>query len=194
MVITVTGTAASGKSGFAISYAAALGKEGIYLVTEPAGQADIPDRTKEHPSSEEKPSFAWKTVEAAYDLSHMIQQINRDSNFFRAYRRVLVVDNVASWLHYWMENGAAGDMEALRAKIEELLGEIGSFQGKIIVVTQETSGLPFVRMTDSDRVFYKLLGDLNRRLAAMSREWFMMTAGIPVEVKAKRFRWGSEPR
>jgi len=194
MVITVMGTAASGKTDFAVGYAAAWGKEGIYLVTEPAGQAIIPDRTKARPPGEEDSPFAWTTIEAAYDLSHLIEQINRDSNFFRAYRRVLVIDNLASWLHYWMENGAAGDMEALQAKTEQLLVEIGSFQGKMIIVTHETAGLPFVRMTEPERIYYKFLGDMNRRLAAISREMFVLTAGIPVEVKAKRFQWESEPR
>ena len=57
MVITVMGTAASGKSDFAVGYAAAWGKEGIYLVTEPAGQAIIPDRTKVcHPAKRNRHS------------------------------------------------------------------------------------------------------------------------------------------
>lgn len=184
MLMMVTGGIGSGKTDFALRYAAGLGREGIYIATrEPNGEAE-----RSAPNG-----FLWKVMHAGLELPHVIDQINRESNIYRAQRRVVVVDSIASWLyeeyrHLSRIHALVSTLEAeLSARAEAMIEAVMSFQGMIVIVSNELYGgwddpLP------EKSAFFHTAAAVNRRLAAECAELFLLTSGIPVELKRMRSR------
>ena len=93
MLWLVIGGIACGKSAFADELALAVGREGIRLSCPsfPGGEAAIPVLS-------DSPGFYRTRSEADETLPGKIEAINMESNFFRAERRVVVVDSLSGWL------------------------------------------------------------------------------------------------
>ncbi|MCY9516681.1 bifunctional adenosylcobinamide kinase/adenosylcobinamide-phosphate guanylyltransferase [Paenibacillus apiarius] len=187
MIIGVTGGAGSGKTPFALKYAATFGREGLYVVTH---ATPLPD------AMPAPPHFTWQTIHTEYSLPAVLHRINEESNLYRAERRVLVIDSLTSYLcaahqRFMQEHAGSisdGDyMEMITAAREELQHALLSFQGKVFVITDEPPG--YTAFTDrKERCYITQHAALNLELARRSHQWFRLTAGIPEELSATRFR------
>lgn len=177
MAVLVTGGARSGKSRFAEQYAASLGKEGIYVATSQALDDEMRERVKRHQARRDGMAFAWSTVEEPYDLVR-VMEATRGS--------IVLIDCLTLWLSNWLircereadvEAAVQAQVEALFSAFEQL-----SSTGTVIAVTNEV-GSGVVPAYPLGRQFRDLAGWMNQRLAAICEEVFLVTAGIPVELK-----------
>jgi adenosyl cobinamide kinase/adenosyl cobinamide phosphate guanylyltransferase len=138
--------------------------------------------------------FAWHERPADSSLAATLNRINRESNIFRADRRVLVVDSLSGWLRDYLlrarqagcDPGGPEDWAA--SPLQEVTAALLSFQGKRIVVSEEASaGLaedPWER-----RYAWELAAAI-RRLAEESHAVYRLTAGFAAELKGHRVNRG----
>lgn len=183
MVVLVTGGVRSGKSTFAERYAAQMGSSGLYIATAQIYDEEMRVRVRRHLERREQSGYAWETVEEPYNLSGILSSADND--------KVILVDCLTLWLSNWLityeKEEEPGDL--VWHKIEELTRNISAFSGTIILVTNEV-GDGIVPEYALGRQFRDLAGLLNQRMAAVSEQVFLVTAGIPIELKSREFRLG----
>jgi adenosylcobinamide kinase/adenosylcobinamide-phosphate guanylyltransferase len=103
---------------------------------------------------------------------------------------VVLLDCLTLWLTNWMlrtEQEERAD-ELLEAEIERLLAAIEAYPHTLIIVTNEV-GAGIVPEYPLGRRFRDEAGRLNQRVAALCERVFLVTAGIPVELKSQAFKW-----
>jgi adenosylcobinamide kinase/adenosylcobinamide-phosphate guanylyltransferase len=188
MLWMIIGGVGSGKSAFAEELALTLGREGIRLVcppfpgTNPNGMEYSADR---NPADR----FSWTESDADVTLPSKLNAINLESNIFRAERRVIVIDSLSGWLRnlYGRFPDDLGEAEWLIGEaLRQVLSAIISFEGKIIVVTEET----FAPLTLGvrERSYCYKLAEANRSLFEVSGALYRLTAGMATEVKGYRVK------
>jgi adenosylcobinamide kinase/adenosylcobinamide-phosphate guanylyltransferase len=188
MAILVTGGARSGKSTFAEMYAAHLGKRGIYIATSPVFDEELKTRVRLHQKRREESSFSWETVEEQYELAGLLDQLGKRRDVAQK-ETVLLVDCLTLWLSNWLLRleQEAGD-EKLQQQICLLQEAIRAFPGTLLLVTNEV-GYGIVPEHALGRAFRDLAGILNQRVAQVCEQVFLVTAGIPLEIKSRAFRF-----
>lgn len=182
MIIGVTGHTGSGKTTFLLGYAMSLGREGIIL-TAGVDQAVLKEQLPE------RNGFTWKVIETDIELPAILDRINRESNIFRADRRVIVIKSISGYLaacHRILAargTGIAAYEERMDEYRSELEKAIISFQGKVCIVSNEPASLtPF--MSDMECCYHKQLALFNLHMAEHSHVWYWVSSGRAVELRA----------
>ena len=190
MVILVTGGARSGKSSFAEQYAAHLGSNGIYVATAQVLDEEMSVRTTRHQARREISGFSWETIEEPYDLCGVLNarlQKNEPTH------PIILVDCLTLWLSNWLihyEQEADPESHVL-SRLNLLIAALSATMSHIILVTNEV-GDSVVPEYQLGRVFRDLAGIMNQRLARISDQVFLVTAGIAIELKSKQFHFSSD--
>ncbi len=190
MAIMITGGARSGKSGFAEAYASRIAQRGIYIATSQPFDDEMEARILLHRKDRERSGFAWETLEEPLQLTERLGALggNRDA--------VILVDCLTLWLTNWMlkldadaggEWSAASDLE-LERLTDELVQAAAACTVPLLLVTNEL-GSGIVPAYPLGRRYRDAAGRLNRKLADACERVFLVTAGIPVDLKALAFRW-----
>lgn len=188
MIALVTGGARSGKSKFAEHYAATLGDEGIYIATMERGDEEMKKRIERHIQRRAETDFFRETREVPLYLAEALQRIYIESRSARAQRRVIVVDCLSLWLSNWLLAAEKDDPEAvITAKVDALVNMLTQIRNPVVLVTNEV-GDGIVPAYALGRMYRDLAGQMNQALAAVSQRVFLVTAGIPVELKSIAFR------
>jgi len=188
LLVMITGGAGSGKTSFALQLASTLGKTGMWLVSR------WPDKDKEQVAPS---SFVWKIIETDPLLPEIIDTINVQSNPYTARNRVLVVDSIAVWLYGEVKAAAKlnldeKDMKAhVEMRVEQLVQSILAYQGAILVITNEMNG-GWDETVAYRRLFHEWLPAINERLAARSKQLYLLTSGIAVELLSKQVKFGRD--
>ncbi|AFC33042.1 Adenosylcobinamide-phosphate guanylyltransferase [Paenibacillus mucilaginosus 3016] len=174
--VLVTGGARSGKSGFAERHAARLGARGLYIATSQAYDDEMRERIALHRQSREAQAFPWTTAEEPYVLSALLQE---------AREPVVLVDCLTLWLSNWLLRleQEPDAQRLLEEKIEELARAFERAERPVILVTNEV-GYGLVPEYKLGRIFRDLSGRMNQRLARSADQVFLVTSGIPLELKA----------
>jgi len=186
MAILVTGGARSGKSRFAEQYAASIGSEGIYVATSQTLDDEMCERVRRHRARRDDMPFSWNTVEEPYELVRVLEA-SRGS--------IVLIDCLTIWLSNWLLRcEQEPDAEAAVQEQVELL--VSAFRERsardaVIAVTNEV-GSGVVPAYPLGRQFRDLAGWMNQRLAAACHEVFLVTAGIPVELKRLAYTFPRE--
>lgn len=186
MLWLVTGGIGSGKSAFADELAYAVGREGIRLSCPPFPKRYAPDRQVNEGIHA---PFPWTNSDADETLAHKLNAINLESNIFRADRRVLVVDSLSGWLRgvfHRIEEDLPDADARIDAAWQEVLAAILSFEGKIIVVTEDISA--GLSMSLREQAYAYRIASANRMLLEASTILYRMTAGMATEVKGYRLK------
>lgn len=187
MIVLVTGGAKSGKSSFAERYAMRLadGDSALYIATAQVYDDEMRTRLRRHRERRDRSGFAWETIEEPYELAAALRAAPNG--------RTILVDCLTLWASNWLlKYEREADWEELvRNKIEELADAISLRQGTTILVTNEV-GSGIVPEYPLGRYFRDIAGGMNQRLASMSDQVFLVTAGIPVELTSLAFRFGGE--
>lgn len=199
MKILVTGGARSGKSSFAEQFAYYTADEGIYIATAEALDDEMRARIAKHQQQRECKQFKWSTVEEPLYVAQYLEQLalaytHRESTSSNAEignaDPILLLDCLTLWLTNWLlkvEHEEA--REALVQKeIDRLLQAIQQCPYPIIIVTNEV-GDGIVPMYALGRWFRDEAGRLNQLTAKLADKVFLVTAGIPVDIKSLAFRW-----
>jgi adenosylcobinamide kinase/adenosylcobinamide-phosphate guanylyltransferase len=202
MVVLITGGARSGKSSFAEKYAAHLSKEGLYIATterihkgmeqsrnciEQSNaemeycDAEMKHRIMKHVERRNQSPLVWETIEEPYHLAERLKSLSKNE-------AVILVDCLTIWLSNWLIHYEGEEAESKTAdKINQLVQALASFEGDLLLVTNEVgSGIvPEYRL---GRQFRDLAGMMNQQIAAVSEQVFLVTAGIPIELKSFEYK------
>ncbi len=193
MAILVTGGARSGKSGFAEQYAKRAAVRGIYIATCLPYDDEMIERIGKHRTDRIESGFSWETEEEAYEAA---ERLNRMAEQFKAEAQngleppVVLLDCLTLWLTNWLLRIEHESLEENRLEIEitKLLEAIRNYPYPLLIVTNEV-GSGIVPAYPLGRLFRDEAGRLNQQAAAICERVFLVTAGIPVELKSQAFRW-----
>ncbi|NDI35805.1 bifunctional adenosylcobinamide kinase/adenosylcobinamide-phosphate guanylyltransferase [Chengkuizengella sediminis] len=183
MIILVTGGARSGKSSFAEKYSASFGDHGTYIATSQIYDEEMRDRVELHKTRREQTDFSWKTIEEPFDLDDCFKSMSKSD------QKLVLVDCLTLWLSNWLlcfEESKLNVQQKVIGKIEMLISSLKQFQGTVILVTNEV-GDGIVPEYPLGRLYRDLAGVMNQKIAEICDQVFLVTVGIPVELKSKQF-------
>lgn len=219
MAILVTGGARSGKSGFAERLAARLGDSGLYIATAQIYDEEMRERVSLHQEQRTSGTFSWVTREEPYELSKLLRELassgessvvatptmnvvssavtdsTTDATSASAERAVVLVDCLTLWLSNQLlrhENEPEA-VALVTAQIADLAEAVSAYPYPLILVTNEV-GDGIVPVTPLGRQFRDLAGRLNQTLAAICSQVFLVTAGIPIELKSIAYKLDESER
>lgn len=192
--VLVTGGIRSGKSSFGERHAEQWGQRGIYLATARALDEEMTRRVDTHKARREKASFSWTTIEVPYDLTEQLQALKEECPAVGQGEEAVLVDCLNLWLANWFLRLESEDRErdqepdyddyarTVMEKIGQFALQLSDFPGNIVLVTNEV-GDSLVSEYPLGRRFQDCTGWMNQRMAAVCDEVYLVTAGIPVELK-----------
>jgi adenosylcobinamide kinase/adenosylcobinamide-phosphate guanylyltransferase len=193
MAILVTGGARSGKSGFAEQYAMRVAARGFYIATCQPYDAEMSERIRKHRKDREDSGFRWETIEdpyeAASELNRLKAQMDREIQNGQQ-PAVVLLDCLTLWLTNWLMRMEQESYEDTRLKIEQqkLLEAVKNYPYPLIIVTNEVGG-GIVPAYPLGRLFRDEAGRFNQQVTVICERVFLVTAGIPVELKSQAFSW-----
>ncbi len=205
--ILVTGGARSGKSSFAEQLALRLGERGTYIATAQALDAEMAERVALHRSQRDlaAPPGFWATAEEPLQLTELLTTLGlapaqpQDASPTPVGAittaaspsnpsMVVLVDCLTLWLSNWVlayeEDPCL--VSLINNKLDELCDAVRQYPGRLVMVTNEV-GSGIVPAYKLGRVYRDLAGRMNQRLAQICDRVFLVTAGIPVELKSIAF-------
>ncbi|MVO98959.1 bifunctional adenosylcobinamide kinase/adenosylcobinamide-phosphate guanylyltransferase [Paenibacillus lutrae] len=184
--ILVTGGARSGKSSFAEQLSARLADGGTYIATAQIWDEEMRERVGLHRRQREVSGFAWTTLEEPLELPALL----RTCSAKEAHSGVVLVDCLTLWLSNCLlrVEGQADAASLTSAAVDELVRAVQAHEGPLVLVTNEV-GSGIVPEYPLGRLYRDLAGRMNQRLASVCGQVFLVTAGIPVELKSRAFRF-----
>ncbi|SFL13567.1 adenosylcobinamide kinase /adenosylcobinamide-phosphate guanylyltransferase [Paenibacillus sp. 1_12] len=193
MLVLVTGGARSGKSSFAETYTAKLGNRGIYIATAQAYDDEMRARIGLHRLQREETGFEWATHEEPLLLTEaLLSFTNKNNEDKEIDEAVILVDCLTLWLsNCLLKAEQQPDMEQiLLAKLDELTAVCQSVasQGRHLILVTNEVGYGLVPEYKLGRQFRDLSGTMNRILANVADQVFLVTSGIPVELTSLRYK------
>ncbi|MDR0269800.1 bifunctional adenosylcobinamide kinase/adenosylcobinamide-phosphate guanylyltransferase [Paenibacillus sp.] len=184
MSILVTGGARSGKSSFAERWIMANTDQAIYVATAQAFDQEMKERIALHKEQRDQADFAWRTVEEPRRLAELLRSFHSDSS-----APTVLVDCLTLWLsNVILAAEDQKDMEQnIREAIQNLAEEIKGYPGQLVLVTNEV-GDGIVPEYPLGRVYRDYAGILNQSVARVCEQVFLVTVGIPIELKSREYR------
>lgn len=179
----VLGGIRSGKSAFAEKLAEKLTGEGpgptLYLATGQPVDSEMEERIRRH--RQNRPA-AWRTLEAPLDLAGPLDTALEAEDA----PSVVLVDSLDVWVSNLLldhEDDPAARLEALAlSHIQRLMELIGTSKAEFFLVSSEV-GLSLVSPNSLGRRFQDLLGLVNQAVAAAASTVYLVTAGLPMQLK-----------
>ncbi len=174
----ITGGARSGKSTFALKEASKAKGQKAYIATAEALDGEMKDRIEKHKLER---SDEWATYEEQIKVSNVLMEIKNQ------YGAVLL-DCLTLWLSNVLlraEMGAQGH-QSPEDSINEFivcLNELAGAGGCALYVVSNEVGMGIVPENKLARKFRDLAGTLNRKVAEIADEVYLVTAGIPLKIK-----------
>lgn len=182
----VTGGARSGKSSFAEKLCMKRSSSGLYIATAQAYDDEMKERIRIHQDRRSDADYRWETVEEPVALPELLETLGQSASDAPA----VVVDCLTLWLTNVLlqvePEGAAAMEERLQLDIGRLARAVQTYPGTVILVTNEV-GSGIVPEYPLGRIFRDWAGLMNQRLARVCHEVFLVTAGIPMEIKSREY-------
>ncbi len=165
----ITGGARSGKSGYALDRARALGGgEVTFVATGSPGDDEMAERIQRH--RRERPE-SWETLEAPRRPNEALA---------RARHSTVIVDCLTLLVANALD-GAASEAQALersREAVTRTLEAAREREGNLLVVTNEV-GMGLVPTAPLGRWFRDAQGAANREVAAVATGVIFLVSGVP---------------
>ncbi|MGW9125741.1 bifunctional adenosylcobinamide kinase/adenosylcobinamide-phosphate guanylyltransferase [Paenibacillus chitinolyticus] len=183
--VLVTGGARSGKSSFAEQLSSRLAEHGTYLATAQIWDEEMRQRIALHRTQREQSGFPWITAEEPMELSAALKACSGERG-----RGVVLVDCLTLWLSNRLlkVESSPDAAEQVNAAVDELVRTVEAYEGPLVLVTNEV-GSGIVPEYPLGRLYRDLAGRMNQRLAQVCGRVFLVTAGIPVELKSRAYRF-----
>ncbi|PAD77642.1 bifunctional adenosylcobinamide kinase/adenosylcobinamide-phosphate guanylyltransferase [Paenibacillus campinasensis] len=184
--VLVTGGARSGKSSFAERLSMHRAPASVYIATAQAYDEEMRDRIRHHRERRQGALYPWETVEEPLLLPELLGSLSHRRDGAPA----LLVDCLTLWLTNVLleieREGHDFEEERLSLRINSLVAAVEHYPGHVILVTNEV-GSGIVPEYPLGRIFRDWAGLMNQRLARQCDEVFLVTAGIPLEIKSREF-------
>ncbi|MDF2960878.1 MAG: adenosylcobinamide-phosphate guanylyltransferase [Paenibacillus sp.] len=201
MLILVTGGARSGKSSFAELYSSRLGVRGVYIATAQAYDEEMRERIGLHQRQRDTGCYDWITQEEPYALAERLQELYNNGFADRTEpgfprkedgQPVILVDCLTLWLSNWLlqyeqEADAETRLQEQLERLNSVCRQFTADENKHLVMVTNEVGYGLVPEYKLGRQFRDLSGIMNQRLAREADQVFLVTAGIPVELKSIRY-------
>ncbi len=172
-IVLITGGARSGKSAFAQGYAEALAAARLYIATSPPGlDAEIAERITRH--QEERRGRGWETVEEEVETAAVIKRA--------AAGAVILLDCLTMWVSNLQWRDKIVDEAGIGLYCQGLISACREREGAVVLVSGEV-GCGIVPETAVVRRYRDLLGRCNQLIAAAADEVFLVSCGIPLQIK-----------
>jgi len=176
LITFIIGGARSGKSSFALNLAegvhgvsATSPMRKVYIATAQALDDEMKERIKKH---KKERSADWLTIEEPLNISALIKEIHKKYD-------VILLDCLTLWLSNLMLNNLDVNKE-----IEDLINALRLTPDalRVFIVSNEV-GMGLVPDNELSRRFRDLAGLINRKIAGIADEVYLVTAGIPLKIK-----------
>jgi adenosylcobinamide kinase / adenosylcobinamide-phosphate guanylyltransferase len=181
-IVLVTGGARSGKSRFAESYAARYGSNIAYIATAEIHDEEMAFRVSLH---QKRRPADWQTFEAPFDAHGMLALAGREHD-------MVLFDCLTLYVSNFLCAVDNADMEktglALKKQIGLLLRQAQKNEGTTVFVTNEV-GAGIVPENKLARAYRDLAGLVNQWVAYDAEEVYLVTCGLPVDVKKLAENW-----
>ncbi|MCX7597002.1 MAG: bifunctional adenosylcobinamide kinase/adenosylcobinamide-phosphate guanylyltransferase [Fischerella sp.] len=162
-IILVTGPARSGKSEWAEALAVQSQKTVIYVATATCNDADNEWQQRIQKHQQRRPQ-KWVTLEVPVELSATLAKAQSNT--------CILIDSLGTWVANLLSQE-----EAIWEKtVQELLETVELVAADVIFVAEET-GWGVVPAYPIGRTFRDRLGNLVRRLSAISASVYLVTGG-----------------
>lgn len=166
----IIGGARSGKSVYALELGSKIpGRKG-FIATAKAFDEEMSERIAMHRKN--RPA-GWETIEEPLALNERLRKING------AYD-VVIIDCLTLWLSNMIEKDENGIH--IRAEGELLTATIKAVSYNSIIVSNEV-GQGIVPENKLARHFRDLSGWMNRKMASVAEEVYLVICGIPLKIK-----------
>ncbi|KWX74245.1 bifunctional adenosylcobinamide kinase/adenosylcobinamide-phosphate guanylyltransferase [Paenibacillus jilunlii] len=181
MSILVTGGARSGKSGFAERLVHSLADQAVYVATGQAFDEEMKARIALHRKLREESGGAWEILEEPLELPALLDRLSGG--------KAVLVDCLTLWLSNVLlaVEDQEDRQERAEREISRLEQSVSSFRGTLVLVTNEV-GDGIVPEYALGRLYRDLAGRMNALLARRCGQVFLVTAGIPIELKSREYR------
>ena len=178
-LILILGGARSGKSSYAETLAAEMGRHVLYVATAEAKDDDMTARIAAHRLS--RPDH-WQTLEAPIQVGAALSQVDTRPDVILLDCMTLLVSNIL--LAHEAEPEAVIE-SAVQTEIKALMSAQTQLNAPLLIVSNEV-GLGLVPPYSLGRVYRDILGRANQRLAAEAKKVIFMVAGLPMTLKEER--------
>lgn len=165
-LIFILGGARSGKSAFALELAKRAGKKKVFIATAVPSDSEMKQRIKEHKKNRPRD---WETIEITKDLDKEIEQQKNGT---------ILIDCLTIYVSYLVN---LKEPEILNHTIK-IIEAIKKSDSEFIVVSNEV-GAGIHPNNKLGRYYRDVLGRVNQMFADASDEFYVMFAGIPVNIK-----------
>lgn len=186
MSVLITGGARSGKSAFAERWCMKHASSAVYIATAQVYDEEMRERVALHRQQRSEAGYAWTTLEEPLRLVELLKELAAS----RQDTPAVLVDCLTLWLSNVLLGAGEGpdtDTTAVvEREIERLVEAAKTYSGLLVLVTNEV-GSGIVPEYPLGRQYRDLAGRLNRRIAEVSEQVFLITAGIPVELKSRAY-------
>lgn len=172
--ILLLGGARSGKSACAQELAGLAGSKVLFCATAEALDDEMRSRIEKHRGSRPQD---WDTLEAGRDIGRALGQ---QASLYDA----VIIDCITILVANVMGDGTDAEKaeSAVNAEILSLCELLQRRQSTYILVSNE-AGSGLVPDNRLGRLYRDELGKANQKLAAISDEVYLLTAGIPLKLK-----------
>ena len=168
-VVFITGAVRSGKSNLAVELGKKSLKKVVFLVSCAPLDEEMKERVVKHKQA--RPGD-WKTIEEPINAAAVIKIAKADE--------LILFDCLTLWITNIMLK--FDKQELINEKIGELLLSLRQTKAEVIIVSNEV-GWGIVPENKLSRQFRDIVGLTHQKIAGLSDEVFLVTAGIAQKLK-----------
>jgi adenosylcobinamide kinase/adenosylcobinamide-phosphate guanylyltransferase len=173
--IFVIGGARSGKSSFALKEASKIKGQKAYIATAEALDEEMKERIEKHKTER---GNEWDTFEETMNIPDLL------SNLKNKYS-VILIDCLTLWLSniFMRTQGAEDRTQTVDKTIKDFINGLSGFNDLSLYIVSNEVGTGIVPVNKLARQFRDRAGFLNQKVAEIADEVYLITAGIPLQIK-----------
>lgn len=181
-LVLITGGARSGKSSFAEKYVAGYGRKIAYIATAQVLDEEMEFRVGLH--RQRRPAD-WDTYEAPFNAHEAVRAAAAGHDMLLFDCLTVYISNLLCSLESIEESDR--NYKLVKNACGEIIDAVRASSATLVVVTNEVGGgiVPSNRLS---REFRDLAGLANQLLAEEAQEVYLVTAGIPVNIKQLAYK------
>jgi len=174
--VFILGGTRSGKSDFALQCANQLDGPKAFIATAEPLDSEMSERIEKH---KQQRGQMWDTYEEPLELSNLLLQLADKY-------QVIIVDCLTLWLNNLMADNKTTDFEQQFSELTNTLKDLNGHSGQnitqIYIISNEV-GMGIVPEKPLARQFRDLSGRLNRMVAEVADQVYLVYAGLPLLLK-----------